>query len=114
MTCFRTKDGKNARTFCKSLAEYSKFYRGIEHGMSVEEALKFAKKVQEKPHRSAILKRIDQLVVGADFRVYVMIYNKMYRTGCDVDTAIQWAARSGKVNIKKMKRKEVLQLCKSS
>ena len=114
MTCFRTKEGKTARSLCENMSQYTRFYRTMERGATVEEALEEAKKAQPRAARSTVLRKIQQLIENPDMRVNVIIYNRMFRKRCSVDAAIRWAARTGRVTIRNKRRKEVLQICKSS
>lgn len=112
MTCFRTEDGKTARSMCKNQTEYTRFYRAMDKGATVEEALKARTVVINKSHsRSPIIRKLKEVCVGYNDNTYFLIHNYFFRNKTkDIDEAIRWAARTGRLILKKHKRKEYLKL----
>lgn len=112
MTCFRTADGKTARSQCKNISEYTRFYRAMEKGATVEEALEARTIVINKScSRSPLLRRFKEVLESFDMDTYSLIHNCMYRRNCSIDEAISWAARTGRVKLKHNCRKEFLKRC---
>lgn len=109
MTCFRNTEGKTIRSLCKNLTEYGRFIRAIEKGFSTEEAFKMRTIPKKKGHEdSPTLKRIKEVLAEFNEKNYYIIKNYCRRTKSDVDTALRWAAQTGRVKVKSHKQKEFL------
>ena len=109
MTCFRTAEGKSVRSMCKSMSEYTRFYRAMEKGATVEEAVAGMRVSIHKSHsRSPLLKLFERDLESYNKNTYSMIYNCMHRKKCSMRKALQWAARTGRITVKHHKREEYL------
>ena len=113
MTCFRMRDGSPVSKHCANTVEYSRFYRLMDKGMTVEEA--FERKTEEiykKRLDCSAKKRLMVIIKGFEKKHYAMAMNYLGRyKGSTLDDAIKWAARTGRITLKKPYRKEYLKLC---
>ena len=109
MTCFKTPDGRSVHSQCKTLAEYERFVKAVERGATLEEAFKGRVVAGIKGHPpTPFLKRIKEVLEVFDEKSYqsLMYHRKRYHS--TADEALRWAAQSGRVVVKKSKRKEFL------
>ena len=113
MTCFRTKEGITVRKLCKTQAEYTRFYRAMDNGATVEEAMAVMSKPKNKSHhRSPLLNKLEKVLESYDMNTYFLIHNYFTRKRTkDIDEAIRWAARTGRVTLKHQYREEYLKIC---
>lgn len=109
MTCFKTPDGKTVRSQCSSPAEYQRFIKAIEKGATFEEAFKGRSIASVKGHRpTPFLLRIKEVLEEYNEKSYFILRSYHKRHKCSPDEALRWAAQTGRVVVKKNKRKEFL------